>query len=148
MRASDPDFSSRDGLLKRPMIVTPCRAIVLSFLFVSLALSPACGGPASRGGGQPGASATSIEIPEITEEIIYERINDTRVRDVPEETGAGQPTYWNFDEHEPKEIKVVDKQMNGARATLVLDIKTESAPGARIHRKLAGQIRTEWRLEA
>ncbi len=87
------------------------------------------------------------DLPELTEEVIRERINGTRVRQVPEENGTAEPISWSFDEEEPKEIAVVQKQMEGERATIVLDIKTTSAPGARSPKYLAGQIRTKWELQ-
>ncbi len=70
------------------------------------------------------------DLPELTEEVLRERINGTRVRQVPEENGTAEPISWSFDEEEPKEIAVVQKQMEGERATIFLDIKTTSAPGA------------------
>jgi hypothetical protein len=85
-------------------------------------------------------------MPEITQELIDERINDAWVRDVPEETGIAPPISWNFDRDEPKTVTVVNKQVNGTSATIVLDITTESSPRARAKRRLAGQIRTEWAL--
>jgi hypothetical protein len=112
-------------------------------LLIASALLLACGGPPSS----PGASETTTDLPEITDELIYERINDAWVRDVPEETGTSPPISWNFDHDEPKEITVVDKQQNGARATIVLDVKTSSAPRARANRQLTGQIRTDWELQ-
>jgi hypothetical protein len=42
---------------------------------------------------------------------------------------------------------VVEKHVEGRHATIVLDIKTSSAPRARNQRYLAGQIRTEWELQ-
>ncbi len=87
------------------------------------------------------------DLPELTEEVIRERINGTRVRQVPEENGTAEPISWSFDEEEPKEIAVVQKQIEGERATIVLDIKTTSAPGARSPKYLAGQIRTKWELQ-
>ncbi|MDQ3801245.1 MAG: hypothetical protein M3384_17630 [Acidobacteriota bacterium] len=98
-------------------------------------------------GRQNPSSAASNDVPELTEDVIHERINDARVRQVPEENAAAEPIVWNFDEDEPKEIVVVEKQVEGERATLVLDIKTGSAPGTRAPRQLAGQIRTEWELK-
>ena len=86
-------------------------------------------------------------MPELSEEIIRERINDAFIRDVPEENGSAEPINWSFDEDEPKEITVVEKQSDGKRAKIVLDIKTGSAPNARKQRRLAGQIRTEWELQ-
>lgn len=123
-----------------------CGTFVVSFLLGSAVLFgfSGCGGPppsTSNGG------AASTDIPELTDELINERINDAWVREVPEESGTGQPISWNFDHDEPKEIKVVEKQVNGTRATIVLDIKTSSAPRARANRYLAGQIRTEWELK-
>ncbi|MDQ6787265.1 MAG: hypothetical protein M3033_10695 [Acidobacteriota bacterium] len=79
--------------------------------------------------------------------MIHERINYARVGQVPEENGAAEPISWTFVETEPKEIAVVEKQMEGERATIVLDIKTRSASNARDQRYLAGQIRTNWELK-
>ena len=114
-------------------------AAALLFVF-----SFGCGGPSSQG--DQGSSAGSGNTPEITDELIYERINDAWVREVPEENGIAEPISWNFDHDEPKEITIVDKQLNGNHATIVMDIKTSSAPRARANRQLAGQIRTEWEL--
>ncbi|MEJ7848222.1 MAG: hypothetical protein WKF92_09060 [Pyrinomonadaceae bacterium] len=119
--------------------------------FLGLALLLACPfgcAPApSQGNGTQGSSASApTDIPEITDELIHEWINNTGIRNVPEENGSAEPTNWNFDEDEPKEITVVEKQIEATRATIVLDIKTTSAPRARDPRYLAGQIRTEWEL--
>ncbi len=117
----------------------------LTLLFCSSGCAPSS--PQTSDDSQsPSASATN-DLPEITEEIIRERINRARVRQVPEENGAAEPITWSFYEEEPKEITVVDKQTEGERATIVLDIKTKSTPGAREQRYLAGQIRTKWKLE-
>lgn len=96
--------------------------------------------------GDPAADG-SQEIPEITKALIDERINDTRVFEIPPESGKGEPISWGFDFDEPKEITVVDQKVEGTHATIVLDIKTKSAPRARVHRELAGQIRTDWELQ-
>ena len=122
----------------------------VSFLGIALllALSFGCGPPSSQGDSKQGGSAsTSSDLPEITDEMIHQRINDTRVRDVPEENGATEAISWGFDEDEPKEIVIVERQIEGVRATIVLDIKTTSAPRARDPRELSGQIRTEWELK-
>jgi hypothetical protein len=112
---------------------------------VLLAFVAGCGGPSSRGDGGP--SAASGDLPELTDAIIHERINDGYVRGVPAENGtAAPPITWSFDEDEPKEIAVVEKQVEGTRATIVLDIKTASSPRSRNPRQLAGRIRTEWEL--
>jgi hypothetical protein len=92
-------------------------------------------------------ASTTNDLPELTEDIIRERINYTRVRGIPDENGVGEPISWTFVENEPKEIVVVDKQIEGNRATVVLDIKTGSGPNARNPRSLAGQIRTFWELK-
>lgn len=114
-----------------------------------LACSFGCASASSPGDGKQNESASraSNDVPELTEETIGERINDAYVRQVPEETGAGEPINWGFDEEEPKEFAVVEKQSEGVRATIIIDIKTESAPNARSPRRLAGQIRTKWELQ-
>ena len=118
----------------------PRQAFLLS-LFLGLALLLVC----SFGCAPP--DSASNDLPELDEEVIRERINDAGVWEVPEENGAAEPISWSFDENEPKEIAVVEKQMDGVHATIVLDIKTSSAPNARNPRYLAGQIRTEWELK-
>jgi hypothetical protein len=129
------------------------RAIFLLSSFLGLALlvscSFGCAPPSSQGDDKQSESASSAsnDLPELTEETIREQINDAFVREVPEENGTAEPISWRFNEEELKEIAVIEKQMNGVRATIVLDIKTGSAPGWRNPRSLAGQIRTEWELK-
>lgn len=111
-----------------------------------LACSIACGPPASQNGAGA-ADPASAETPELSDEIIHRRINETRVYDVLPESGTGEPIAWSFDEDEPKEITIVEKKIDGNSAAVTLDVKTQSAPNARIHRELQGRIRTDWRLE-
>jgi hypothetical protein len=113
------------------------------FVMVLLFLFSGCGSSSSSAEQSAGPSS---EIPELTDELIYERINDAWVRNVAPENEGKEPITWSFDYDEPKEIKVVEKTLEGTRATLVLDIRTGSAPRARVNRQLAGQIRTEWEL--
>lgn len=128
------------------------RAFTLSLLglILLLACSFGCAPSSSPGGGEQSGSASSNgsnDSLELTDEIIRERINGARVRQIPEENAAAEPISWSFYEEEPKEISVVEKQIEATRATLLLDIKTKSAPDARNQRYLAGQIRTEWELQ-
>jgi hypothetical protein len=130
-----------------PPIITSNRLaayLVLSLLALLLTFSAGCGGPATTPGD---GTATSGEVPELTDEVIHERINGARVRPIPEENGTGEAISWSFYEEEPKEITVVEKQVNGDHATVVLDIKTQSSPRSRNPRFLAGQIRTVWELQ-
>jgi hypothetical protein len=117
-----------------------------SFLGLALLLATSfgCGPSSSQGGSRPDSPASA---PELTKEIIDERINDARVYEVMPESGTGDPIAWSFDGDEPKEIVVVDQQINGGSATIILEIKTQSAPYAHNLRRLSGQIRTEWALE-
>lgn len=119
----------------------------LLFLGVLITLSTSCGPPAN-GDGQAGPDTSSQGELELTKEIIDERINDGRVRDVPPESGTGEPIGWSFDEDEPKEISVVEKQVDGTRATVILDVTTRSSARAREPRQLSGQIKTEWELQS
>ena len=122
------------------------RTILALSLLLGSVLLLACGGPPSSSPNEGQQSASSSDVPELTDEIIRERINGARVREIPEENGPGQPISWRFFEEEPKEIIVVEKKIDGARATIILDIKTRSTPRAREPRALTGQIRTEWEL--
>ena len=123
--------------------------LISSFLGITflLACSFGCAPSSSPGEQNSSVASTSNDLPELTEDTIRERINYTRVRQIPQEDGTGEPISWTFVENEPKEITVVDKKIQGNRATIVLDIKTGSGPNARNPRSLAGQIRTEWELK-
>lgn len=127
------------------------RRIFLLSTFFGLALLLACSSgcaPSSPGDDTQNSSAPGAnDLPEITDETLRKEINDVYLREVPEENGAGEPISWRIDENEPKEFTIVDKQIDGTRATIVLDIKTRSAPGARSPRQLAGRIRTKWELQ-
>lgn len=121
---------------------------LLSFVIGSVLFGGTLGcAPSPRGSGPDSPASASKDLPPLTKDIIDERINDTRVYDVLPESGTGGPISWGFDANEPKEIVVVEQQMNGSQATIILDIKTQSSPRARTQRYLAGQIRTEWSLE-
>ena len=132
--------------------INPARRTFLLATLLGLALllagASGCAPSASPGGGQGASDSASNAMPELNDEVIRQRINGTRVWEVPEENGAGDPIVWNFGEDEPKEITVVEKQIDGTRATIVLDIKTGSAPNRRNPRALAGRIRTEWELKS
>ena len=156
MQANNAKNMRRDEFLPLTIRLThfsrnaPRRTFRLSS-FVGLALLLACSfgcAPSSSpgDGNRSGSASAANDLPELTEDMIRERINGRRVREVPEENGTAEPISWGFDEDEPKEIAVVEKQMEGERATIVLDIKTRSASHVRDPRSLAGQIRTHWEL--
>lgn len=96
----------------------------------------------------PPPDADAEHTPQLTKEIIDERINDARVFEVPPENGNGEPISWSFDFDEPKEVTVVEQDIQATRATIILDIKTQSAPRARNLRTLAGRLRTDWALKS
>ena len=120
------------------------RTPILVTLFLLAGLNFGCAPPPPQGDESGRGSDT---IPELTKELIDERINDARVYEILPESGRGEPISWGFDWDEPKEITVVDKQIQGTRAFVILDIKTRSSERAHVLRQLAGQIRTEWELK-
>jgi len=132
----------------RRIFIVPRRTFfLLSVLFLLIACSFGCAPSLQNNGNQSSSAGESNDLPDVTEDLIRERINDAFVRRVPEENAAAEPISWNFDEDEPKEITVVEKKIDGTRATIILDIKTTSSPRAREPRQLAGQIRTDWELK-
>lgn len=125
------------------------RTISLStFLGLLLVCSFGCApSSSSTGDGEENNSASpSNDLPEITDEKIRDEINDVYVREIPEESGAGEPINWGIDEDEPKEFTVLEKQMKGDRATILIDIKTQSSARSRSPKFLSGTIRTKWKL--
>lgn len=125
--------------MNRNLLTRPVPLLLLLLVFSSACTTSSPSGVSPQ--------ATPDKRPELTEEKIRETINDARVRDVPEETNTAPPISWNFDSDEPKEISILDKQIEGDRATTVLDIKTRSAPGARNQRQLSGKIRLHYELK-
>ena len=146
MRENDKTAMIDETSFRRVAILARPISLLSTFLLTALLICSFGCGSSQLDRGQSEADSSSNVLPEITQDLINERINDAWIREVPEETGIAQPISWNFDRDEPKEITVVDKQVNGTRATIVLDIKTGSSPRARAKRQLAGQIRTEWEL--
>jgi hypothetical protein len=111
-------------------------------LFAVTCACIACGPPA-----QGDAQDPSQVTPELTQDVINERINDVAVFEVLPEGPPAGPIAWGFDEDEPKEITVVEKNFQDeTHATIILDIKTRSSPRARNVRVLSGQMRTDWEL--
>ena len=115
------------------------RKISVLLMAVLLALSIACGGPAP---GDP----SSEGLPGLTDELIRERLNGVRFAPIPPEDGNGEPISWRFFLDEPKEITIIEKNVEGTSATVVVEIKTTSSPRTREPRYLDGRIRTEWQL--
>lgn len=130
----------------RPVMIRSTSFLLVLVSSILLGGTIGCA-PSSQLGRQDSPTSASQDLPPLTKDIIDERINDARVYDVLPESGTGDPIPWGFDHDEPKEIIVVDQQMNGSKATIILDIKTQSSPRARTQRHLAGQIRTVWSLE-
>ena len=120
---------------------TRLQASLLGLILLSLA----CGGP---GPADTSADQYNEGIPQLTDEVIRERLIGVRFGPIPEESGASEPISWRFFPDEPKEIGIVEKNIQGNTATVLLDIKTTSGPRTREPRQLAGQIRVEWRLES
>jgi hypothetical protein len=114
------------------------RAFSLLLLLFLSALAGTCGG------GQP----VEDKRPEITLEKIREDINGERVS-VPADDGTSEPSSWRFFPNEPKEIEILDKQLAGDRATLVIDMRTRTSPRAEqqgITKTLAGRLRVHYEL--
>ena len=65
---------------------------------------------------------------------------------MPEENGDGEPMNWTFMPEEPKDVSIVEKQIEGDHATVIIDVKTGSGPRASGPRHLEGQLRTKWEL--
>ena len=116
------------------------RELSLLLLLLLSALTGAC-----EGGPPP-----EDQRPEITVEKIRESINGHRVI-VPAEDGTSEPSSWRFFTDEPKEIEIVEKQLAGDKATLVIDMRTRTSPRAEqqgITKKLAGRLRLHYELQS
>lgn len=88
--------------------------------------------------------------PEITAEKIREDLNGQRVG-VPAEGGASEPSSWRFFPNEPKEVEIVEKQLAGDKATLVIDLRTRTSPRAEqqgVTKRLAGRLRLHYELRS
>ena len=88
--------------------------------------------------------------PDITGETILEDLNDQRI-DVPPEEGASEPSSWRFFLNEPKEIAILEKQLAGDKAILVIELQTRTSPRAEqqgIKKRLAGKLRLHYELKS
>lgn len=121
---------------------------ILVSLCLFLVLAPAClsSCAASEQGGA-GAQPTPDKRPELTDEKIAETIIGERVEDVPDEANAARPIDWVFYRNEPKNLTVIEKQVDGDKAIVVVDVQTASAPKTRYPRRLAGRLRLRYELQ-
>lgn len=85
--------------------------------------------------------------PALTDEKIRESLYDAWVEEVPEETGASRPISWRFLRSEPSEVAVVERLMDGDRATVLVDVATRSAPHAKSPKALSGRLRLHYELQ-
>lgn len=92
-------------------------------------------------------SSASDARPEITDEKIRDSIVGNMVENVPEENNRARPINWTFLSIEPKEFSVLEKRMEGDRATVVVDMKTRSADWAENKRELWGKLRLHYELQ-
>jgi hypothetical protein len=117
---------------------------VFLFSFVLLLSSAGCGPPSGDWSG-----TSNDDIPELTDEAIKDRINDTRVFDVPPEDRQGESISWSFDEDEPKEVTIVERSVeDDTHVTVILEITTRSSPRSREPKELTGRIKTSWQFES
>lgn len=98
----------------------------------------------SSGTGDP--QATPDKRPQLTEEKIRATINGARVRGVPNEGNSSETINWTFVTNEPKEISILEKQVEDERAVVVVNIKTRTVPGARNPRELSGKLRLHYKF--
>ena len=118
-------------------------SIFLSFVLLALVSLSACTSSSTNVNPQ----VTTDKRPELTEEKIRETLNDARVRNVPEKANASKPISWSFESDEPKEFKAIETQLDGERATVVIDLTTRSAADARNPQELSGKIRLHYELQ-
>ncbi len=117
-----------------------CRECSLVLFLLLSALAGAC-----KGGPPPEDLR-----PEITVETILEDLNRQRV-DVPAEGGASETASWRFYASEPKEIEILEKQLAGDKAILVINLRTRTSPRAEqegIKKALAGKLRLHYELQS
>ena len=116
------------------------REFSLLFLLLLSALAGAC---------KSGPPPEDLK-PEITVETILEDLNGQRV-DVPPEDGASETASWRFFANEPKEIEILEKQLAGDKAILVINLRTRTSPRAEqqgIKKRLAGKLRLHYELQS
>jgi hypothetical protein len=114
-----------------------CTALRVALLFAALAAASACGA---------GPEAPPPP-PALGDEKIRESLFEAWVDEVPEETGAGEPIRWHFLRNEPTELAIVERQMDGEKATVLVDVTTRSAPHARSPKALSGRLRLHYELK-
>jgi hypothetical protein len=122
------------------------RRLTTALLLLALAgFAAGCGGGNSAGG--PTLSATPERRPELDLETVKRAVNGSWVEDVPAADGKGKPQDWRFFYNEPKEMEIVEQKVEGDAATVVVNMKTRSAPRSPVQMSLEGQLRLHMRLE-
>jgi hypothetical protein len=116
-------------------------ALRAALLFAALAAASACGP-------RPEAPKPSPDtLPDLGDEKIRETLFEAEVREVPEEKGAARPIRWHFMRDEPTELTIVDRQIDGEKATVLVDVTTRTAPRSRSPKVLSGRLRLHYELQ-
>ena len=113
-------------------------ALRTALLFAALAAASACGSEAPT----PPPDA----LPDLGDEKIRATLYDAWVEEVPEATNAARPISWHFMRDEPTEVAIVEKQMDGKKATVLVDVTARSSPRSRNQKVLAGRLRLHYEL--
>ena len=133
--------AGRAGVNRSMRFNLTCNALRAGLLFAAFAAASACAAG-------PEAPAPSRDArPALGDEKIRESIFDAWVEEVPEEKGAAKSITWHFRPDEPTEVAIVEQQMDGDKATVVVDVTARSAPRARSPKVLSGRLRLHYELQ-
>jgi hypothetical protein len=106
-----------------------------------LLLATACGGGAQQ-------QSAGDQLPEITLDSLREDLNGEWVK-VPAADGKSKPlSPWVFSRDEPKEIKILERKVEGDTGTFLIEMQTHTAPKSKNHYSLSGQLRLHYRLDS
>jgi hypothetical protein len=118
------------------------RRHALALILPLLLLATACGGGARQ------QQSAGDQLPEITLDSLREDLNGEGVK-VPAADGKSKPLNpWVFNRDEPKEIKILERKMEGETPIFLIEISTRSAPNSKNHYSLSGQLRLHYRLDS
>jgi hypothetical protein len=134
------NFAKPGGVQGSMRLDTTRDALRAVLLVAAFAAASACGPTADP----PKPSPDSL--PDLGDEKIRETLVDSEVSEVPEEKGAAKSISWRFLPDEPREVTVVDRQMDGEKATVLVDVKTRTTPRSRSPLVLSGRLRLHYEL--
>jgi hypothetical protein len=102
---------------------------------------------AQTSSGERGGDSLRVQLPQKTEITVAKVLKDIIGKQVQATDAAGQaqPMSWTFEENEPKQVEILERQAKDNDIALIIQMSTSGAPGSQdANVQLTGRLRLHY----